>query len=528
MALESEDASALCPAPSCSLADFWDRARAVGVSAAVLRETPIGVLADRGEALYITRQEFEKWKALGLVAPGAVLKPDTLWIKDPGVLTQVLDAVGRRGVAVSTSATAGYQLVQFPEGYASVEDSLGVYDSEAMAALQGRRLAVVYAGAGAAEAPGDPSGTLIGLTWGADGQVTGQAGSPGQFPLRARSVAVDAPEAELMRAAWSYPQRLLVVRLEPALGREANFDLLRERLRALARRGPQAPLPAQAPPGAPAPGPVPAAALACALWLIAALGGLLSARVGLAALKRSRGFAQRRLPPASPVLELLIGAAAALAAAHLFGCAARACLDALGRPVAPQSWTRLATACPIFVGVLTLYAIDPHDLARRVRRPVTWRQVFWAAGLVAAAALILEPRRLIEAAGAAPLLARLEDASPSLWWGAWRWREALVGFPCLLYSMSLIEWRLECPDCSSLPKGPFGDPRTWFLPGLLAPAGVLEAAARGGPPLTMAFWHSCAAGALGCALGAALIGWGQRRGHEGAHPSVASKGPIAA
>ena len=517
VALEADDAAALCPAPACSLADFWDRARAMGVTAAVVRERPLKRLAERGEVLHITREEFEKWKVLGLLAPGAVLKPDTLWIKDDAVLRQVLEAVERRGVSVSTSSMAGYNLVEFPEGYASVEESLGVYDSEALDALRGRKLAVIRVGRDAEGA----EAYLAGLSWRPDGQVEGRGGlqAPASFDalLHARVLPVDAPAGAFVREAWSHPQRLLDVRLPAAPGREADFELLRARLRTLAQLGPSAGLPASAPRR---PGPPSAAwLLSAALWLLACLGGLLSARAGLAALKRSRAFAQRALPVASPVLELLLGVCAMVLAAQLFGLAARACLDALGRPLASGAWLRAAVAAPIVIGVLTLYTLDPEDLSRRARRPATWRQLFLAAAGLAAAAVVLEPRAVLQAAGASAWLARLEDASPRLWWATWRWREVLVGFPCLLYAFFLIDWRLECPDCLAMPKGASGDPRTWFLPGLLAPAGVLGAAARGGVGPWTALAHSALAAAAGSLLGALLIGWRVRRSHHAGHGS---------
>lgn len=501
VALEADDAAALCPPPACSLSDFWDRARAMGVTAAVLREKPLRRLAERGEVLHVPREEFEKWKALGLVAPGAVLQPDTLWIKDARVVEQVLEAVSRRGVAVATSASAGYTLVQFPEGYASVEDALGVYETAALLPLEGKSILPVFVG----RDDGEPALGAVALRWRADGTPAGYAGSeplsPADALLRARSVHVDAPRNAFLRASWAHPRRLLVVRLRASLGRDRAFELLRARLRELSEQGPDASLPAAAPPPF-EPSRWAPAALA-GLWFIALLGGLLSARMGLYALKVSRRRTKLAAPAAAPVAQLVCGLAGAVVVAQLFGWAARACLDALGEPLAPSQWTRATTLAPIVVGLLTLYRIDTDAWSKRLAKPLTGRRLLELLAAAAGLVLVLEPRATLDALGLLPVLSAAEDLLP--WWVSARWREALVGVPCLLHAMFLVDWRLECPDCDSLPKGPAGDPRTWFIPGLVGPAGVIVAAARGSEPVWSAFAHSGAAAAVGALVGAALI-----------------------
>lgn len=519
VALEADDAAALCQPPACKLGDFWDRAKAMGVSAVVLREKPLRRLAERGEVLHVPREEFEKWRALGLVAPGAVLQPDTLWVKDPRVVEQVLEAVTRRGVAVSTSSQGAYVLVQFPEGYASVEDALGVYETSALEPLEGKGLLPVFVGRDEVDTPLGP----VALRWRADGTPAGYAGaeplSPADAMLRARSVSVQAPRAAFLRAAWGHPRRLLVVRLSVSLGRERSFELLRARLRELAERGPDATLPRTPPPPfEPAPW---AWAARAGLWAIALLGGLLSARLGLLALKASRRRARRAAPLASPVLQLVCGLAAAVVVAQGFGWLARFCLDGLGRAIAPEGWARAVTLAPIVIGLLTLYRIDPEAWSRRLARPLTGRRALELMAAALALALVLQPRAILGAAGLLPWLHHLEDLAP--WWAGLRWREALVGFPCLLHALFLVDWRLECPDCESLPPGPSGDPRTWFIPGLLGPAGVVVAAARGGETGWMSFSHSAAAAAAGALIGAAVIA---RRVAYVRHAHHQAEGPI--
>lgn len=525
VALEADDAAELCPPPACSLTDFWDRAAAMGVHAAVVREKPLRRLAERGEVLHVPREEFEKWKALGLVSPGATLQPDSLWIKDPRAAEQVLEAVSRRGVAVSTSAQAPYMLIQFAEGYAAVAESLGVYESGALLPLEGRGLIPVYVG----REDGETRLGDVALRRLADGTAALYGGAepltPADALLRARTVSVEAPPNAVLRAAWAHPRRLLVFRMPAALGRERAFELLRERLRDLQKAGPRAPFPAAKNPEAAPFEPAPYSwAAAAGLWLVAVLGGLLSARCGLVALKASRRAAKASAPMLSPVAELFVGLAACLLAAQAFGWAARLCLDALGQPLASRAWQRAVLLAPVLIGLLTLYPVDPEEWSRRLRKPLTGRRLLEVLALLAAAALVLEPRGVLSRLGLTPALAGLDGALP--WWATLRWREALVGFPCLLHALFLVDWRLDCPDCESLPRGAAGDPRTWFIPGLVGPAGVIVAASRGDAATADALVHSALAALMGALIGAVVIARRVARvRHAHAHGQV--QGPIA-
>ena len=149
-AIEAEEAATLCASTGYPLSDFLERAAAMGVRAVVLRQASIANLARRGEILRFSREEFEKWKAAGFIAPGIVLKPDTFWLRDERKFSQLTQAVLRLGMAVSTSSSAGYYLLQFPEGVmgaVSEDATLGVYDPDMLQVLAGRSLLPVYAGA---------------------------------------------------------------------------------------------------------------------------------------------------------------------------------------------------------------------------------------------------------------------------------------------------------------------------------------------------------------------------------------------
>ncbi len=508
LAVEAEDAAAVCQAPACRLGDFWDRAAAAGVSAVVLRECPLKELALRGEVLHVTREEFDKWQALGIVSPGATLKPDTIWVKDPQVLAQVLEAVERQGVSVSTASSAGYVLVQFPDGYAAASESLGAYDAETLASLDGHSLAKIFSESqGLALKP-------VGLRWQADGRLAGYAGLPGDWTLMPRLLDASCARAVLLRAAFSDPARLLVLRLSPQDGVDGAIERLRQARAALVAAGLTPGLPARAP-SRPRPA-APAWLLAAALWSLGLVGPLLAARAGLSALKAARAQAAARWPVASPVLQLAAGLACETAAAAAMGLAARACLESLGFPGPSPAWVRFSVVAPVIVGLLTLYTIDLAQWAVVLAKPLSRGQALAAAALTAAGALVLDPRSIVISAGLWPALRQLESFAGPLWWLPWRWRETLIGVPCLLYAMFLIDWRLDCPDCASLSGGTLNDARTWFLPGLLAPVGVAAAVARRGTPLALTLEQTAAALAIGSVLGAFLIVARMRRAHRAA------------
>lgn len=501
-AVEAEEAAALCARSGLSLEDFWDRVKAMGVAAAVLRQKPVRKLVERGEAFYFERGELEKWRTIGLVAPGVTLKPNTLWVKDARLVEQVLDSASQKGMTVTTSTSAGYHLVHLPT--AVEEAGLGAYDPELLRVLDGRGLAEVRAATERLSS--------VGLRWEAGGSVKGfpAAEGPADLKLETRSVPVDAGPAELLRAAYGRPRRLLVFKLSAARGAEENFELLRACLRELSRRGLPLGLPAKPPEEPSQPSPLQAWLIRALLLLFALLGPLFSARTGLIAMKRVRVLAHERWPVVMPVAQLVCGILAAALVAAGVGAAARACFDALPAPPSVDSWAFAALAGPLTIGLLTLFTVDPAGWLERAAKPLTAAALLTAAAVLVAAALILEPRSALQAAGLWDWAGRLEEAPPAFWWATWRWREILVGYPCLLQALYLINWKMDCPDCEAGPSGPASDPRLWFLLGLLAPIGVVVALGRGGVPQVLALEHTAWAAAGGSFLGALGIAWRRR------------------
>ncbi len=141
VALDADDAIAVCRRSGYALSDFWDRAKAIGASAVVMREKPVSYLADRGDVLIFTRQELEKWRATGLLAPGSPLKADSLWTRDAAVFAQIAASAERRGLSFSSGSAGGFFMGEFREG---LDPSLPAgLDPEALASLNGRGLLIV-------------------------------------------------------------------------------------------------------------------------------------------------------------------------------------------------------------------------------------------------------------------------------------------------------------------------------------------------------------------------------------------------
>jgi hypothetical protein len=461
-ALEASSVAAIASESGYAEKDIWERAKAIGVGAAVLREETLADLAARGEVLAFGKAEIEKWKALGLVAQGAPLKPGSLWVKDPAVVERLLAAAERRGEGVSTAAAAGYIVLEFAEG-PSLARPAGI-DPASLKLIKSLELSIVL-----------------------DDLEETEGWSPRLLGTQARLPAV-------LRAVYSHPARLLVIKLDPVLGVEKNLGRLRGLIKPLRERGVEV--------GGPAPSvsPKPGLARLALAWLILALGPLLCARAGLESFRRIRGWVLENKPIAAPVPELAAGIAGGAAAAMILGLLAAL---AFGPGMLdPLPYAAAAFVVPAIVGVAALYSFDGKR--KLGGRPVTVRDVLAWLGAAALVCLLLKPRAALEAAGLWEAAAFLGETSESLWWWRWRWRELAVGYPALLQALYLLERRLDCPGC--LKDQPLSDPRPWLLIGLIGPAGTIAAVAHPGAPLNMALWQSVQALILGLLFGGGLIG----------------------
>ncbi|MEK7382454.1 MAG: DUF5693 family protein [Elusimicrobiota bacterium] len=458
-AVDGESYSALAGSQPSQAGELWERLKAMGVGAVLLREETLADLAARGEILHFTRAEVEKWRVAGLASPGSALRGDSLWVKDPQVLARVAAALAARGLDVSTSVVAGARALELPPGSDLALVAAG-FDLRAVAAVSSAGLMpIAVPSSGAA-------------------MVAGQE-------LRVRTLLVDARREEILRAAASRPRRLLVFRLRADQGLDAALDCLREALRVLRESG----LPSTLSVPRPAPERERRTVRLLLVWLLAAVGPLLSVRAALAAARLTR----ERLSPfemgrqAQPVPEVLAGVAASGAAAALVGLLVAAIAPAGWRDGSARAWTLWTWCAPLVVAAASLFASQPIS-SRRWSKPIRRRDLLAALGFALAAALLLAPRASLRASLLWEGFDRLMAAAGALWWWPWRWREALVGVPSLVVALVFIEAR----------------PKAWLILGLLAPAGFLAAVGGSGAPITMTLAQGAVAHALGAVLGAGL------------------------
>jgi hypothetical protein len=474
--VEADAFSALTGRAAASTPELWERLKAMGVAAVVLREETAAELAARGEALHFTRAEVEKWRALGLVAAGGGPPPDSLWAKDAKVLTRLSGALAARGIDASTVTltSSGGRSLDLPPGVDLARVPVG-FDPETVAVISEAGLIPVAASTS---------------PWAA---VAGQR-------LWIRTLPVSARRPELLRAANGRAMRLLILRPAAGAGLDANLERLREALRIVK--------------SADLPGVIPAASTADVrsraenaartfLFLVLGLlGPLAAARAGLGAERAARGWIAPRAPISSPVPETLAGLAAALATASAAGLFAAAALAPERREELARAWTLWTLAAPMAVGAAALFASEGPAARSHWNAPLRLRDFVSAIILLAALFGLLAPRAALQAAGMWESVDRLSAAADALWWWPWRWREILIGTPCLSVALILIGRR---EAGAAAPKF-LGDPRGWLTLGLIAPAGAVAAIGAGGVAPALAVAQGAAACALGAALGFLLEG----------------------
>lgn len=468
-AVAAEEVRALCSREGYAESDFWEVARALGIAAAIVEEETFSDLQARGEALSFTRAEIERLRALGLLTPAAAARPEAHWLARGENWPRVLAAAARAGVKVATAAASGYRIVEFPEGYEPGGLPLGLPPT----------LAARLAAQGVRPLP------AAGLT---------------RARYKVRTLPLSASAAAQLRAARSAPGGILRLTLGPG-GVEETLGMLRSRLRELRSEGAlalEAVETAAAPTGGGWRWPVLA-------WLAGFLGPLVCVRAALQVLRRAGAWAPRAVPAASPVLELAAAAAAAAGAGAAFGLIQRFAYVSSPALLPENPWTAAALGPPLALAALALFGPDWAEISKLLRRPVTVGGLLGAAGLAALCTAVLSPEGIpgwkTLRAGAGPWL----DENLG-WWARWRWREALVGYPCLVQALALLHKKWNCPDCADSKTGwASGDPRGWLLAGLAAPVAVMCAFANAGLPAEEAAYQSAWAAGVGGILGGVLV-----------------------
>ncbi len=457
--------------------ELWDRLKAMGVSAALLREENLADLAARGEVLHFTRAEVEKWRAAGLVSPSSSLRGGTLWAKDPKVLARAADALAARGLDVSTGAVGGAKALEVPAGADLARVPAG-FDPAAVTALSSAGLIPVAASTGPAVAV---AGRLLWI----------------------RTLSADARRGEILRAALGRPLRLVVFRPRPELGLEENLESLRASLRVLRDADQPAVLPA--PRAATAESRARRAARLALIWILGALAPLLAARASLQAARVARARTCGIAPVASPVPQVLAGLAAAWFVAAFAGLVVAGAAPDGWRDGTARAWTLWVWCAPLAVGAAALFASVKPSRRGTWSAPVRRRDVAALALIAAAAALLLAPRAAVRASAFWEQFDRV-SAAGVLWWWPWHWRAALVGVPCLAIALGTLEARDAASVLRRAKEDELPDPRGWLLLGLLGPSGLIAAAGAGGEPLTSALAQGAWAWALGLVVAAGLAG----------------------
>ncbi|MDE2142077.1 MAG: hypothetical protein KGJ84_06675 [Elusimicrobia bacterium] len=458
-----------------SAPELWERLKAMGVSAAVLREETLADLASRGEVLNFSRAEVEKWRTAGLVSPSSSLRGGTLWSRDAKMLTRAADALAAGGVDASTASVGGAKALELPAGTDLSLIPAG-FEPSAVAALSSAGLIPVASSTG-------PSVMVAGrLLW-------------------TRTLPAGARRGEILRAALSRPLRLVVFRPSPELGFEENLENLRAALRVVRDAG----QPSILPEPRPASGESPASRRArlALVWLLGAAGPLLAARAALQAARAARARTCGVAPVASPVPQVLAGLAGAWIVAAFTGLVVVGAAPAGWRDGTARAWTLWVWCAPLAVGASALFASVKPSRRGSWNAPVRRRDVAALALFAVAAALLLAPRAAVRASSVWDSFDRL-SAAGVLWWWPWHWRAALVGVPCLAVALGTVEARDAASVQRRAKEDVLPDPRGWLLLGLLGPSGLIAVVGGGGAPLADALIQGAWSWALGLAGGAVL------------------------
>ena len=469
-----DDFTALSGRAAVATPDLWERLKAMGVAAVVLREETAAELTGRGEAMHFSRSEVEKWRALGLVAAGGGPTPDSLWAKDGKSFARLLAALAARGIDVSTaSALGGGRALELPQGVDLARVPAG-FDPEIVAVVSAAGLIPVAA---------STSSVVM---------IAGQ-------PFGMLTLPVSSRRPRILRAVHGRAMRFLILRPTPGAGLDETLVATREALRIVRSEG----VPSVPPVAAPLTPISEAEKLARSIlfYAVGLLGPLLAARAALSVAQSVRVWVRAYAPIASPVPETLAAVAAAWAVATAAGLLALGTALPVSREALARSWILWTLAAPSAVGAAALFGSQGPALRVRWRSALRVRDL--AAWLVLGTAVVglLAPRAALRAAGIWESVDRLSAAADLLWWWPWRWREILIGVPSLVLAVILVGKR----DENSAPKF-LGDPRGWLILGLLAPAGTVAAIGSGRVPPELAVVHGAAAALMGIILGFVLAG----------------------
>jgi hypothetical protein len=478
-ALDSGEAAAVCAASGTELPDFWTRAQAMGVGAMVLRTQTLRELADSGQALVFSRPEIAKWKSVGLIAANAPLKSTVLWFNDVKLFARVAETLGGQNLVLSTSTAGGHGFIELTR-----EPDLGLAvgaSSDDLALAAARKLAAIHL---------DPSGQA----WIRGAQGTVALRTPRRIPAHARVPS-------LLRAIYSQPGRVFLLRLDLAADAEENLAGVRAALRPLRERGLIGSGAADLEASRRGP-PSPWRRLLA--WGLAIVGPIMAVRFGVKGFKHFRSQVRARRPIASPVAEIVLGVMTAGVAAASLGLIVGLLLAGGDASALPESLAFSTMVWPLAIGGLALYPLSARALGRGLSRSPTYMDLLLGVVAALGVALLFWPRLVL---GSTPLWPRLQaaaDVSASFWWWPWRWREFLVGLPALTRALFLVGRQLDAggPQAAHFR---FDDPRPWFWLSLFFPIGAIAALGRSETAPGLALGQTAEVLAAGLFIGGAVL-----------------------
>jgi len=559
LAIDVEAARALCLQSGYPEDYFWERARTIGVVGAVLRPEPLAGYMKSGKVHRYTEAEIVKLRATGVASPEAPLRPGVLWIEDDDFMARLSDALSAHDIPFKRRRYQRMHVLELgpglPKDFEPGELSAGydpvaakmiaahglvpVYRVESEADL---RLALATSGTAVLQiSPGLPSPERIDLSRLSEGLrsrdlwvafvknangagrrirafVTRGIAGPLTRVLTSGELPAGAGLSRLLREISGCGNRLIVTHLDASRGLEGALDELRTVLKGMRQAGYHQSLPTRSrevrrvPPGE--------WFLRFALgFLLTVAGPILAMRIGLQVLRWARRSG--RLPEAAPFLEVALGMIAIGGVGAAVGLTAYSLL-AVGvwrLEATFLAWGHGAAAVTLCAAFLALFIPDVEDLFRRRRMPSPpgsrgqgpegrRRKAAVAASLrygmvLAGVALLLFTPGWLRHWGPEAWLERIAAWQPAWWWVGGRWRELLVGYPCMFVGLCVYYGWM---NPSQGRAGTGRDPRLWLLFGMFAPVGLAEVLARAQTPFEMALLHTTHCAAAGLFLGLLLFG----------------------
>jgi len=519
--LDSREVRSLC-GKGYSEKDFWERVRTMGAAGALLYPQSLEDLIESGSILRYTKSEIEKLKATKVAADEAPLIPGSLWIRSPGMVARLRIAADAAGIALILKEYEGQTVVTLPDGVGPASVS-GGYDPERTRLIAGEGLIPVFHAGTVPEllmSAGEKSLTLVdgaGFDSTSDGRRTpgvfkkshglafGKGMARGEraaflrdhvgearpaFLLSAGESPVGGGAAGFIRESAGRGNTLVIARLDLKKGVEENLTALRETLRALRRKGftPGLESWTSGPRGV---SPIE--------WIIRFVLGLIltvavpifSLRGGVLILREMQSAG--RLPQASPYREAILAGGVAVAVALCGGAAAYALMSTVPWRVGATvlRWGGWAAGTTFALSWLALYDPDPKALSGFFRKPVGRPSEIRVAIPVVAATLLLFSPGWLESWGPRAWLESF--ASGGFWWLGSRWKEWLVGYPCLFVGLAVFFERKNLPSRH--------DPRGWLLLAMFAPVGLAEWAASARMPFSTLLIQTLISASAGMAIG---------------------------